>query len=191
MPRQLTILALALVAAVVTAATARAGAAPAGHPDHVQRIVIRHGDHDAKMTLPDPAQIPGDHLKIDDLDTFSPGETRTYVSENGKDVTVTRLEGDGDRYSLTVDGREIELGGRLEEMAIPGGRGESKRIVIRREAKAGDGGEEIEEEATIGAPMADLLVATDGPPPLVIEIVGEKDGKVTKQVIVLREKQEQ
>lgn len=192
MRRELTALALATVAVLGTAA-----AASAGEPQEkqVRQMVIVHaasGDHADARALPDPSQIPGDHLKIEDLASYAAGESRSYTTEGGAEVTITRAE-KGERYTLRANGKEIELGGDPAEMALAGG-GEGKRIVIRHEVKDKDGAEQIEEERTVGGPAMDLLtVAGDGPPPLVVEIVGEKDGKQTRQVVVLKtvEKTEQ
>jgi hypothetical protein len=189
MHRPLAALAVAALTALAAAAVTRAGDEPARH---VRHIVIAHPGHPgAAEELPDPAQIPGDHLKIDDLDTLAVGESRSYTTEGGSEVTITRLEGDGNRYKLGAGGSEIEIGGAAREMALPGN-GAEKRIVIRHAVKSKDGDELIEEEQTIGdadgpaGPIADLLVVEGGPPPLVVEIVGDRDGKATRQVIVLR-----
>jgi hypothetical protein len=192
MQKSVTTLALALVAAAASIAAARAGES-APQQQHVEKIVIRHGGNggDAK-TLPDPSQIPGDHVKIDDLASLAAGESRTYTSEGGKDVVVTRLEGEAERYTLTANGHTMPIGGdpMLTVAGLPGG-AEEKRIVIRHEKKADANGEVTEDVETTGGPDVDIVTAAgDGPPPLVIEIDGEKDGKVTRQVIVLREKEE-
>jgi hypothetical protein len=184
--------ALALVVAAASIAAVRA-AQSEPQQQHVEKIVIRHGGHggDAKA-LPDPSQIPGDHLKIDDLASLAAGESRTYTSEGGKDVVVTRLEGEGERYTLTANGHTMPLGGDPMALAagLPGGT-EERRIIIRHEKKSDASGQVTEDVETTGGPDVDILTAAgDGPPPLVIEIDGEKDGKVTKQVIVLREKEE-
>ena len=184
MSRQLTAFALATVAVLGTAAAARA-AEP--QEKQVRQMVIVHGAPGAEhaAALPDPSQIPGDHLKIEDLASYAAGESRSYTTESGAEVTITRAE-KGERYTLRANGKEIELGGDPAEMALAGG-GEGRRIVIRHEVKSKDGQEQVEEERTVGGPAMDLLtVAGDGPPPLVVEIVGQKDGKETRQVIVLK-----
>jgi len=184
MRRQLSTLALATVAVLGTAAATRA-AEP--QEKQVRQMVIVHGAPGAEhaAALPDPSQIPGDHLKIEDLASYAAGESRSYTTESGAEVTITRAE-KGERYTLRANGKEIELGGDPAEMALAAG-GEGKRIVIRHEVKSKDGAEQVEEERTVGGPALDLLtVAGDGPPPLVVEIVGEKDGKQTRQVIVLK-----
>jgi len=187
MHRPLTAFALVTVAALGAAA-----AASAGEPQDKQvqqRMVIVHGtpgQHAA--ALPDPAQIPGDHLKVDDLASYAPGESRSYTTESGAEVTFTRAA-EGERYTLRSGEKEIEIGtgvpGELELAA-----GEGKRVIIRHEVKSKDGAEEVEEEQTAGGPGLpgmDVLVAGDGPPPLVVEIVSQKDGKTTRQVIVLKQ----
>jgi hypothetical protein len=184
MHRQLTALALASAAVLGTAA------ARAGEPEEKQvqqRMVIVHRapGHEA-AALPDPSQIPGDHLEVDDLASYAPGETRSYTTEGGAEVTFTRAQ-EGERYTLRSGDKQIEIGGSPEELALATA-GEGKRIVIRHEVKSKDGAEEVEEEKVVGGPALDILTAAagDGPPPLVVEIVGEKDGKAMRQVIVLR-----
>lgn len=184
MPRQLTAFVLATVAVLGTTAAARAGEP---QEKQVRQMVIVHGTPGSEhaAALPDPSQIPGDHLKVEDLASYAAGESRSYTTESGAEVTITRAE-KGERYTLRANGKEIELGGDPAEMALAGG-GEGKRIVIRHEVKSKDGAEQVEEERTVGGPAMDLLtVAGDGPPPLVVEIVGEKDGKQTRQVVVLK-----
>ncbi|HXT21472.1 MAG TPA: hypothetical protein VN923_12025 [Thermoanaerobaculia bacterium] len=185
MSRQLTAaFALATVAVLGTAAAARA-AEP--QEKQVRQMVIVHGAPGAEhaAALPDPSQIPGDHLKIEDLASYAAGESRSYTTESGAEVTITRAE-KGERYTLRANGKEIELGGDPAEMALAAG-GDGKHVVIRHEVKSKDGAEQVEEERAVGGPAMDLLAAAgDGPPPLVVEIVGEKDGKQTRQVIVLK-----
>jgi hypothetical protein len=188
MHRKLTALALAATAALGVAALARAGEP---QEKKVERRIIVHGvpgEHAAG--LPDPAQIPGDHLKIEDLASYAPGESRSYTTESGAEVTITRAADGGERYTLSANGKQIEIGGTPEELALATGDGAAgKRVIIRHHDKAGDEGAqevEIDEERTIPGPMADLLVDDDRPPPLVVEIAGEKDGKATRQVIVLK-----
>ncbi|HXT52217.1 MAG TPA: hypothetical protein VN811_14335 [Thermoanaerobaculia bacterium] len=182
---KLTALAIATVAILGTAALR------AGEPQEKQvqqRMVIVHGapGHE-KAALPDPSQIPGDHLKIEDLASYAPGETRSYTTEGGAEVSITRAE-KGERYTLRAGEKEIQIGGGgPEELALAAGAGEGKRVVIRHEVKSKDGAEAVEEETTVGGPELDILTAAgDGPPPLVVEIVGEKDGKTMRQVVVLK-----
>ena len=187
MHRKLTALALATTAALGVAALARAGEP---QEKKVERRIIVHGAPGAHAAgLPDPAQIPGDHLKVEDLASYAPGESRSYTTESGAEVTITRAE-EGERYTLSANGKQIEIGGEPDELALATGDGAGgKRIIVRHRDKAGDDGAqevEIDEKRTIGGPMADLLVEGDGPPPLVVEIVGEQDGKATRQVIVLK-----
>ena len=182
MHRQLSALALATVAVLGTAATARAGEP---QDKQVQRMVIVHGapgEHAA--AVPDPSQIPGDHLKVEDLAAYAPGESRSYTTEGGAEVTITRAQ-EGERYTLRWGKEQIEIGGGAPELALGAG-AEGKRVVIRHQVESKDGDEQVEEERTVGGPALDLMVAGDGPPPLVVEIVGEKDGKTTRQVIVLK-----
>ena len=184
MPRQLTAFALATVTVLGTGAAARAGEP---QERQVRQMVIVHGAPGAEhaAALPDPSQIPGDHLKVEDLASYAPGESRSYTTAGGAEVTITRAQ-EGEKYPLRADGKDIELGGDPAETALAAG-GEGKRIVIRHEVKSKDGAEQVEEERTVGGPAMDLLtVAGDGPPPLVVEIVGEKDGKQTRQVVVLK-----
>jgi hypothetical protein len=178
--------------ALVTVAALGAAAAHAGEPQDKQvqqRMVIVHRapGHDA-AAIPDPSQIPGDHLKVDDLATYAPGESRSYTSEGGAEVTITRAA-EGERYTLRSGEKEIEIGaGGPAELALAAA-GEGKRVIVRHEVKSKDGAETVEEEQTAGGPGLpdiDLLVGGDGPPPLVVEIAGQKDGKPTRQVIVVK-----
>ena len=186
MPRQLAACTLAVAAALATATLAAAG-----EPQErkVERRVIVHapaGDHAAGA--PDLAQIPGDHLRIDDLASYAPGESRSYTTEGGAEVTIARAEDGSERYTLRAGGKEIHLGGSPEELALGAAAGGEKQVIVRHHAKAGEGTQEVvEEERTIGGlPAMDLMVAGDGPPPLVVEIVGEKDGKATRMVVVVK-----
>ena len=109
MSRQLTAaFALATVAVLGTAAAARA-AEP--QEKQVRQMVIVHGapgsEHAA--ALPDPSQIPGDHLKIEDLASYAAGESRSYTTESGAEVTITRAE-KGERYTLRAGEKEIQIG---------------------------------------------------------------------------------
>ena len=178
--------------ALVTVAALGAAAAHAGEPQDKQvqqRMVIVHGapGHHAAALL-DPSQIPGDHLKVDDLATYAPGESRSYTTEGGAEVTITRAA-EGERYTLRAGEKEIEIGaGGPAELALAAA-GDGKRVIIRHEAKSKDGTETVEEEQTVGGPGLpglDVLAAGDGPPPLVVEIAGEKDGKAMRQIIVLK-----
>jgi hypothetical protein len=187
MHRALTVVSLAVATAAIVNAPGQAGE---GEPQKrkLERIVIHapHGDHGAKVRMLDPAQIPGDHLEIDDLDSLAAGESRDYTSDGGREVTVTRLEGEGERYTLRTGETEIELGGDHEAELAGAGEARQKRIVIRRDRGDREGSDvEIEEEVLAG-PATDLAIATDGEPPLVIEIVGERDGKALRRVIVLK-----
>ncbi|HET9765327.1 MAG TPA: hypothetical protein VFS60_00690 [Thermoanaerobaculia bacterium] len=178
--------------ALVTVAALGAAAARAGEPQDKQvqqRMVIVHrapGEHAA--ALPDLSQIPGDRLKVDDLASYAPGESRSYTTEGGAEVTITRAA-EGERYTLRSGEKEIEIGaGGPAELALAAA-GEGKRVIIRHEVKSKDGAETVEEEQTVGGPGLpdiDLLLGGDGPPPLIVEIAGEKDGKPTRQVIVLK-----
>ena len=192
MHSKLTALALATTAVLGVAALARAGEP---QEKKVERRIIVHGAPGAHAAgLPDPAQIPGDHLKVEDLASYAPGESRSYTTESGAEVTITRAEDGGERYTLSAHGKQVEIGDALAERAFATGDGAvGKRIIVHHRDKAGDAGAqevEIDEKRTIGGPMADLLVEGDGPPPLVVEIVGEKDGKATRMVVVVKTTEE-
>jgi hypothetical protein len=191
MHRPLTALALATAAVLGTAAAATAGEAQDKPVQQRMLIVHRAPGHDA-AALPDPSQIPGDHLKVEDLATYAPGESRSYTTTGGAEVTITRAQ-EGERYTLRSGEKEIEIGAGLPgEMALAAP-GEGKRVIVRHQVKSKDGAEAVEEQKDEqivgggGLPGMDVLVAGDGPPPLVVEIVGEKDGKATRQVIVLKQ----
>jgi len=185
MHRQLTALALTVATAVLGTAAARAGEPQEKQVQ--QRIMVHAAPGHEAAALPDPSQIPGDHLKVDDLASYAAGETRSYTTEGGAEVTITRAE-KGERYTLRSGDKQIEIGGGgPEELALATAAGEGKRVVIRHEVKSKDGAEEVEEEKIVGGPELDILTAAgDGPPPLVVEIVGDKDGKAMRQVIVLK-----
>jgi hypothetical protein len=175
--------AFTLIAATAFAATTAAADEPAKKRE-VRRMVLRDGDHAGlPHQVVDPSQIEGDHLKIEDLASLLPGESRSYNTEEGREVTVTRRE--GERFDLTVGGKTITIGGEHE--MVPG----PHKIVIRRQHAPGeDGGEErtveLEDELITVLPGHDLAPG-DGPRPVVIEIVdAAEEGKQERRVIVLR-----
>lgn len=183
MHRAVTVLTLA---AAVTCATAVAGRAEGKPEQHKVKRVVIHAPHGAATAMPDPSQIPGDHLKIEDLDTLVAGESRTYTSEGGQEVTITRREGEGERYTLAAGGEQIEIGAG-HVMELVGGEGTAHKIVVRHEVMTKDGEQTVEEDTEVtGGPAIDFLVSTGGKPPLVIDIVRDRDGKKLRQVIVLK-----
>jgi hypothetical protein len=191
MRRSLTTLSAAALALLLVPA---AHAGDEGERKQVRRVVVLDGGAAPHVALAgkvgDPSQIEGDHLKIEDLASLLPGEARTYQTEEGRDVMVTR--GEGDRYTLQVAGKTIELGGELEDLAAAHGDAShgARKIVIHRQHAGGDeAGEEgtVEEEDVLAIATHGLGEAGDGPAPVVIEIVGEREeGKLERRVIVLR-----
>lgn len=182
----------ALTAALaITALTLAASVAVAGEETETKQVrrVMVHGGHagagdHAALTakMEDPAQIDGDHLKIVDLDSLLPGESRSYFTEEGREVTVTR--GEGEQFTLEVAGKTVKIGGELEEMSeLAGGR----KVVIEREhdEQSGEGGEEVEKNVVIMRHGP----GHEGEPkgrPVVIEIVGEEsDERQERRVLVL------
>src|ERR1044072_6811675 len=131
MHKQLTALALTAAAILGTAA------AHAGEPQEKQVQQRRGGGHAAPRghgpapppppptppahrpaALPDPSQTPGDHLKVEDLASCAPGESRSYTTEGGAEVTITRAQ-EGERYTLRSGEKQIEIGGGApEELAL-------------------------------------------------------------------------
>jgi hypothetical protein len=181
------------VAAVATLATLAVTAAQAHEPgDHKvqRRVIVAHGgDHGLPGKIGDPSQIEGDHLKIDDLESLLPGESRAYSTEEGREVTVTRRE--GERYTIEVEGKTVEIGGEAELAALAGGDPGEERIVVRRRLHEGDAAGETAGELR-EMEVADEVLALgtgdgEGTRPVVIEIAGaEVDGRQERRVIVLR-----
>lgn len=183
MRRTLTAVALtALTAAAMTAASAEEAA-----QKQVRRFVVAHHG-EGENALPDLATLEGDRLKIEDLATLLPGESRSYATESGREVLVTR--GEGERYTLEVEGKTIEIGGEREELlAAHAGAGE-RRVIIRHQAKEGEaaaGETTVEEDVVMLAPHAGLTAGEDGgEPPVIIEIVDEAEGRKEHRFVVLR-----
>jgi hypothetical protein len=99
----------------------------------------------------------GDRLEIDDLDELEIGDSRTYHTNSGKPVTVTR---DEKGYELELDGKKLKIGGLLDDgfghhdVLFGGHPGE--RMKMRRIELDGDGGakgfvisDDPEQEVTI------------------------------------------
>ena len=187
----------ALPVLALTALTAGALAtARAEEPgkQEVRRVVRLHHGAEADHALPDLAALEGDRVTIDDLATLLPGESRSYYTESGREVVVTR--GEGERTTLEVAGKTIEIGGEQEELAMLGlpGEGEGKRMIVRRhrqddddaEVTADGEGQTIEEDVVIALPHELLGVDAEGEPPVIIEIVDASEGKEERRVVVLR-----
>jgi hypothetical protein len=188
-----------LTAAALVALTALAiGAAHAGEESAPERKRIVWLEHGAAGGHAEMAEIEGDRVKIEDLDTLLPGESRSYYTEANREVVVTR--GEGDRYTVEVEGKKVEIGGELDELAALNGvattgeAGEQRRIVVHRQHRAeGDAaaaeGEATKVERDVVVRMAHGLAAVEtegGEPPVVIEIVGGDEGKVERRIVVLR-----
>src|SRR5690606_38222428 len=143
MNRAIVVTALALVAVTATASAASAG--EEGTRTKVRVVQLRHDGEATAATL---ADIQGDRVKIEDLDTLLPGETRSYYTESGREVLVTR--GEGDRYTVEVEGRKVEIGGSVDELlaAHAGTAGGKRRVVIHRAEEKGEGTSEVTEDHT-------------------------------------------
>jgi hypothetical protein len=175
-------IALALAAGLVAATAVHAG----DEKPHVRRVIVHNAGGEAVL----PEKIPGDHLRIEDLATLQQGETRSYSTESGREVTVTARE--NGRYTLSVGGHSIEIGDDPEAALLPG-EGE-QRVIVRKHHGAGEEATETVEKDVLRELPAELAVDAGGEPPVVIEIVDRQDGKEERRVVVLRvgeEKKEQ
>jgi hypothetical protein len=178
--KTLTLLALATV-------TAGLGAAQAEETKpHERRIVVmQHGAGEARA-LPEIADLQGDKVKIEDLDSLLPGEARSYWTEGNREVVVTR--GEGERYTLEVEGKKVEIGAEHDELlaaAVAGGEG--RRVVVRREHHDGPKAEgaataEVEADVLVGAPIA---IAADGDN-VIVEIASGTEEKQERRIVVVR-----
>ena len=199
MRRALIVLTIAAAAAAAAATVTRAG--EAGEPRQVQRKVVRlHAGGEAIPGMPDVDTMEGDRLKIEDLAELLPGEARSYYTESGREVVVTR--GEGERYTLEVEGKKVVLGGEAEAELLAlhgaGGEGGERRIIVHHRkdaglpgdaAEAGEAGEAgeatVEKDVVTITPHAGAALE-GGEPPVIVEIVSEAEGKVEKRVVVLR-----
>jgi hypothetical protein len=158
---------LALAAAV--AATLTAGALVADDA----------GDGRTQLRLMLDRDGSADRLVVEDLGEMAVGESRTFTTEAGKPVTVTR---DEQGWDLDVDGRKLRVGdhgGPGDEMvwksrrvAVGGEPGEARSVVVLTEEtdadgpvrivrRIGPGGEHGHAFAYGGAPLglSELLIA--------------------------------
>lgn len=81
-----------------------------------------------------------DQLEVDDLGDMEVGETRSYTTEAGKPVTVTR---DDDGWDLDVDGRKVRVGDhggpgdpmvwKSRRVTVEGGEGEAQSVMVLTE----------------------------------------------------------
>ena len=102
--------AVALAGALLAPAVA-ARAAEAGEDAKATKLVLRL-DRDGSE----------DRLVVEDLGALAPGETRSFDTESGRPVTVTR---DEDGWQLDVDGKKLRV-------AAPGAPGEDDAFVAHR-----------------------------------------------------------
>jgi len=87
-----------------------------------------------------------DQLVVDDLATMEVGESRSFDTEAGKPVTVTR---DEEGWDLDVDGKKLrvgDLGGpgdgmvwKTRRVAVEGEEGEASSVVVLTEETDADG----------------------------------------------------
>ena len=136
------ILALAAVPLAGAAALWASPATPSASPRHAERaqLLVGNGGED-------------DRLVIDDLDTLKPGESRTYLTENGKSILATR---DEQGVELDVDGRKIRLADDPETLPGAG----TSHFTMRRIEVDDDGGTRLRIERQ-GAPAGDDLQAIE------------------------------
>jgi hypothetical protein len=120
-----------------------------------------------------------DQLVVDDLGAMAVGESRSFSTEAGKPVTVTR---DEQGWDLDVDGRKLRVGDggapgeemvwKTRRVAVEGEEGEAKSVVVLTEEtdadgpvrivrRVGPGGEHAHAFAFGGAPLglSELLIA--------------------------------
>ncbi|GMU64704.1 MAG: hypothetical protein AMXMBFR36_09780 [Acidobacteriota bacterium] len=128
-------IALALVASALAAALA-AGALVADDADAGRTKLRLMLDRDGAA----------DQLVVDDLGEMEVGETRTFATEAGKPVTVTR---DDEGWDLDVDGKKLRVGDhavageamtwKTRRVEMDGGDGEAKSVVVLTEESDADG----------------------------------------------------
>lgn len=137
------------------------------------------GDGRTQLRLRLDRDGTNDQLVVEDLGAMAVGESRTFTTEAGKPVTVTR---DAEGWDLDVDGKKLRVGdhgGPGDEMiwktrrvAVEGDAGEAKSVVVLTEEtdadgpvhivrRVGPGGEHAHAFAFGGAPLglSELLIA--------------------------------
>lgn len=127
----------ALAGVALVAAAVAAVASPTVAEDRTALRLVLDRDGDA------------DTLRVDDLGTLAVGETRTFTTEGGRTVAVTR---DDDGWQLDVDGKQIrvdaglpgEPGGdavfhEVRRIEVEGPDGDTRTMVVTT-GEAGDGG---------------------------------------------------
>lgn len=97
----------------------------------------------------------GDAIEIDDLDEIQVGESRTYTTESGKSVFVTR---DEKGYELEIDGEKMRIGEGLGMLRHPGPGGPHERMQMRKIELDGDGGGEPKTFVITDDPDHDVMV---------------------------------
>ncbi|KAB2949710.1 MAG: hypothetical protein F9K18_15185 [Thermoanaerobaculia bacterium] len=107
--------ACALAGALLVPLTAHAGEAGGDEPK--TRLKLRLA-HDGVR----------DRLEVEDLGALAVGESRSFTTEAGKPVTVTR---DGEGWELDLDGRKLRVG-------AAGGLGEGTDVFVTRHVHVGD-----------------------------------------------------
>jgi hypothetical protein len=182
----LTVFALtALTAAAITGARAEE---PTEEPTRRQLKIVRMQHGEGGHVLPDIATLEGDRVKIEDAASLLPGESRSYWTDAGREVVLTRGEGKG--YTVEVEGKKIEIGGDHEELLAAHGAAGARQIIVRHEAKEGDaatGGTAAEtQDVLVMARQALAATEEGGEPPVIIELVDDNGGELTRQVVVIR-----
>lgn len=142
----------ALVAALVAPAWAAATPEAATAPQKTElRLILDHGKGH-------------DQLVVDDLGDLAVGQSRDYTTEEGKTVTVTRVE---DGWNLDVGGRNVHVTdvGPEADLAEGSAGGHARRIEIdTREGKPGTKVEVEKERVKGGDEHVFVMRSGDGGP---------------------------
>lgn len=135
-----------------------------------------HEKREMKVIFDDGA---GDRVEIGDLDELEVGDSRSYSTEAGKPVVVTR---DENGYEVDLDGKKVRIGDGAEGLAEPGMERHRMKRIEMEDAGNGDGmkrksfvisDEPDREVVFIGGPHGEHGVMFDKmgapPPPFVVE----------------------
>lgn len=142
-------LGMKLAVALLSIGGAGAAATMATAPDNQSET-----PHQMQVIVDDGS---GDRVEIEDLADLEVGDSRSYQTESGRPVTVTR---DEEGFSVDVDGKQVRIGDGPEHLAMAGTHGrQMKRIEI-------DGGSESGE--------AKSFVISDSPGQKVIFLEGRE-----------------
>lgn len=127
---------IALALAAVAAAALAAGTLVADDADEGRTQLRLMLDRDGT----------NDQLVVEDLGELEVGESRSFTTEAGKPVTVTR---DEEGWDLDVDGKKVRVGDhgapgeamtwKTRRVAVEGEEGEAKSVVVLTEESDADG----------------------------------------------------